>query len=115
MPPALQLRTVNLHEGPFDGCQTIVSHFTAVFSGELYVWDGDVDRNHFVYAKNIPPRFTETEKEEFELANSWLDDIYAQRATEQPRVRAWLINLAIALRQYSHHEPGPEDPRSPEA
>jgi hypothetical protein len=118
----LQIRTVKLHEGPLDGQNAIVSHFTAIVSTWLYVWDGDQDRNHFVFAPSLTGRFTPSESAEFKEANAWLDDVYANKAREQPKVRFWILNLAIALRQYGtdystlpggRAEPGPADTKSP--
>jgi hypothetical protein len=118
----LQIRTVKLHEGPLDGQVAIVSHYTAIVSSWLYVWDGDQDRNHFVFARSLTGRFTPTEADEFKEANAWLDDVYANKGREQPKVRFWVLNLAIALRQYgidhsllpgSSAEPGLADEKSP--
>jgi hypothetical protein len=94
------IRTVRLYEGPLDGQHAVVSHSTAIVAKCLYVWDGDVDQDHFVYAKNLIDRFTESEKGEFQAAQAWLKEIIEGNRTPMPKIRAWIINLAVAIAQF---------------
>lgn len=62
----MKIRQVTLHEGPFDGVKSVVSHNTAVCQGEIYVWDGGADPDRFVHALSalgkLPPEQREKEK-----------------------------------------------------
>lgn len=94
----MKIRTVNLHQGPFDGAQSIASHDTAIHSGEVYVWDGSEDENSFVHALTaIGLLSVEQRCEERQSVKDWMDNPTAPLRMEIPswRVNAWLQILRL--------------------
>lgn len=90
----MKIRQVTLCEGPHDGLKSVASHNTAVCSGEIYVWDGGADPDHFVHALTAIGKMSEVEREKEKAAmKTWTTDPHERSVpAEIPQWRffAWL-------------------------
>lgn len=95
---SFEVRTVNLHMGPYDGAQSMASHITAVYNGEVYVWDGSDDMTSFVHAVTALKQLPETQwRAERDYMKAWTENPTTPIKDEIPawRVNAWVQLLRV--------------------
>lgn len=92
----MNVRAVNLKQGPYDGLRSVASHQTAIHQGVVYVWDGSEDLDSFIHAQTaieqLSPEQRAAERKEVE---DWMESVSFDPSTTS--IPAWRFNAWLQL------------------